>query len=497
MSDLSHDNPNLVKKMDEAKKVLKEDYKYFYDLIVNYKVKTETPYWDLTCFLIYYRLRLSETLQNKWLSFWMKSTQKHRRFGNLVYTIPVSYYHFLIDEKSVESLYAFLVEKEQSKRELSWEEYLWLFFKKRDLVRPKFTNLEFEMFKDILEIQSLSNQDLKERAWKRVANISKYKKRVLDKGVIFQGLTLNTAKLGLATYHLLFHLPFENATDIFSLIPESQYLRYVQIGNIGTKTYLVNFQIPDNRKAIRDLEKLSGNIHKENPSCKTRLFKHDRQTKLVSYNFTSYNSKYGNWDFLPLLHKLYLEKFPLDEDRAEITIRPEFSDYSREKLKLSRNSLEFLNHLLQIGHISRKHMVKNTGLTETTVRKQLAYLEEEQLIKTRINPMVVFGLSSIVVLLSIPPQEQHALHQYLALFPEVYTERYIEDDKEGIIVILRCPQEDIYRAMEILRKIFEKKIIDFFIIDQFYSRRYQLPIDSYNSFFQHWEYNSKDLLDEI
>lgn len=119
MSDLSHDNPNLVKKMDAAKKVLKEDYKYFYDLIVNYKVKTETPYWDLTCFLIYYRLRLSEKLQNKWLSFWMKSSQKLRIFGNLVYTIPVSYYHFLVDEKSIETFYAFLFEKKQSKRELS------------------------------------------------------------------------------------------------------------------------------------------------------------------------------------------------------------------------------------------------------------------------------------------------------------------------------------------------------------------------------------------
>ncbi|MHA1420303.1 MAG: hypothetical protein ACTSPO_15420, partial [Candidatus Heimdallarchaeaceae archaeon] len=310
------------------------------------------------------------------------------------------------------------------------------------------------------------------------------------------GLTLNIPKLGLANYHLLFHLPFEKTTDIYSLIPESQYLRYVQIGNIGTKSYLVNFQIPDRKEAIKDLEKLSENIHKENPSCKTRLFKHDRKTKIVSYNFTSYNSKAGNWDFLPFLHKLYLEKFPLNENRAEITIRPEFSDYSREKLKLSRISLEFLNHLLQIGHISRKKMVGDTGLTETTVRKQLTYLTDEQLIKTRINPMVVFGLSSIVILLSISPQEQYALHQYLALFPEVYTERYIENDREGIIVILRCPQEDVYRAMEILRKIFEKKIIDFFIIDQFYSRRYQLPIDNYNSLFQHWEYNSKDLLGE-
>jgi len=496
MSDLSHDNPNLVKKMDAAKKILKKDYKYFYDLIVNYKVKTETPYWDLTCFLIYYRLRLSEKLQNKWLSFWIKSSQKLRILGNLVYTIPVSYYHFLVDEKSVETFYAFLFEKELSKRELSWEEYLWLFFKKRDLIRPKFTNLEFEMFKDILEIQSLSNHELEKKAWKRVANLSKYKKRVLDKGVIFQGLTLNIPKLGLANYHLLFHLPFEKTTDIYSLIPESQYLRYVQIGNIGTKSYLVNFQIPDRKEAIKDLEKLSENIHKENPSCKTRLFKHDRKTKIVSYNFTSYNSKAGNWDFLPFLHKLYLEKFPLNENRAEITIRPEFSDYSREKLKLSRISLEFLNHLLQIGHISRKKMVGNTGLTETTVRKQLTYLTDEKLIKTRINPMVVFGLSSIVILLSISPQEQYALHQYLALFPEVYTERYIENDREGIIVILRCPQEDVYRAMEILRKIFEKKIIDFFIIDQFYSRRYQLPIDNYNSLFQHWEYNSKDLLGE-
>ncbi|MHA1221893.1 MAG: hypothetical protein ACTSP3_01280 [Candidatus Heimdallarchaeaceae archaeon] len=493
----SHDSPTLTERMNDAKKILGDYYLSFQNLVCNYKIKSGSPYWDIACFLIYKKIYGKKTLRDKWVKFWRKSTKSSRTYNNLVYIIPISYFHFLQFQGTEGFFRTILESKVKTKREISWGDYIWILFKKRDKIKPIFTKIEFQLFKDILAIQSLSNQELKKTAWESITNLSKYKKRVLEKGVIFQGFSLNSIKLGLANYNILLSFPFSNRYDFQKYLTPNSYLNFIQIGGIGCQNVLLNYVVPDNLEVKEDLKVLKTTLENKYPHCRGKLFKLERKTKLASFNFSSYRYKLGKWDFFPQLQKLFLENYPSSERISSVPIRVEFTDFERKKLKLSRPVLKFINVLINASHTSRSQLAKKSGLTETTVKKFLKYLSEERIIKDRVNPMVVFGLASIVLFLDYPKDKQYFLHQLLSVFVETYTETYQAKNEKGIITVVRCPQETVLSATEILRKIFNDKIKELFIIDQFYSKRFQFPVERYNPLYQQWVYEKRDLFGEL
>lgn len=490
----SHDSPNLDRKMREAREILGDHYSYFEDLIKTYTIKLDTPYWDIACFLIYLKLKKQQINIELWIDFWKSSTKKIRKFGNFQYIIPTSYYHFTVTDRSEKFFHNILQGKHSQTFDSSWERYLYYFFKNRDLIRPTFTQIEFELLKSILDIQSLSNQQLQENGWGDVSNLSKYKNRVLDKGVIFQGLALNIEKLGLASFNFVIKLPIEFDINIRSLFPKNRYLRFIQKNSIGAQVAIANFLAPDKPEVWEDLTSMKISIEEQYSPYSVRLFKLERETKKISFNFNNYNFKKGFWEFEKPLLNLLIETYPLIQKRKKINIRSEFEDYSKEELKLSYTSLKFLNYILKLNHLSERMLIKRADLTKSAISKKLNYLKKSQIIKKRLNPMVVFGLSSIVIILNLNSENQMQLHSFLSVFPEVYSEVITENGTKRISLILRSPQEEVVRSIEIIRKIFESSLSELFIIDQFYSQRLQLPIDKYDTINRDWQYESGELL---
>ncbi|MHA1223768.1 MAG: hypothetical protein ACTSP3_11100, partial [Candidatus Heimdallarchaeaceae archaeon] len=493
----SHDSPRLAHRMEKAQKILGEIYPYFQNLIINYSIRCDTPYWDIACYLTNVKLKNKKRIREKWISFWTETTKTRRVYGNFVYYVPVSYYHFDFLQDPEVFFISILEAKVEESKELSWEDYVWLFFKKRDMVKPIFTKIEFQLFKDILTVQSLSNLDLKKTAWESITNLSKYKKRVLNKGVLFQGFSLNSIKLSLANHNILLSLAFSEKDDFQKLLTPNSYLNFIQTGGIGCKNVLLNFVVPDLLEVEEDLQTLKKLLEKRYPRAKICLFQLERKTKLVSFNFSSYKYKDGRWEFFPYLQRLFLEKGSLTEKEREVPIREEFTDFSKIKLKLNRPLLNFINTLINIGHISTSKIAQKTNLKSSTVKRYLKYLFDKQIIKTRINPMVIFGLASIVLFLDYPKEMQRSLHNFLSIFIETYSEIYNVNKEEGILFVLRCPKENVLSTTEILRKIFRKKIRELFVVDQFYSKRFQFPVERYDPYTQKWEYEKKDLFGDL
>ncbi|MCK5409776.1 MAG: hypothetical protein KAJ30_05875, partial [Candidatus Heimdallarchaeota archaeon] len=79
-------------------------------------------------------------------------------------------------------------------------------------------------------------------------------------------------------------------------------------------------------------------------------------------------------------------------------------------------------------------------------------------------------------------------------FPEVFSEQYVSEGKNGLYFVIRVPYELVVDAIESLTNFFKGKIENLFIIDQMFTTRYQLPVDKYETVFQEWKYSSEDIL---
>ena len=486
-------NQNLVIRLEEADKILEDDYAQFHSVIVDNDIKYESPLWDIACFLTFYELSPKSVKKQKWVEYWFKFS-KTRRYKNLVYMVPASYVALSDLRKAKDFFVNLLEQSRRSVKELAWETFLSIFYQFRASVKPSFNKREFTVFKTILDRQTMVSSELKDYLDIDLSNISKYKNIVESKRVLHQGISLNYHKLDLSVYGLMFEYPLTKDIDLYSELSKSVFFHSLYTGNVGCRSALSYFVTPRYEKVEEDFNKLSKRISKNNRIPYSRIFRFLTETRLKSFNCDIYDFKNGHWKLNPQNLQFTLQDYDsrLIETVPILTRGFENCDY--EKLILNKTGLDILNHILANMHLSIRDIVSDLGLTEKEVKKQVDKLRKNELYKLRYNPLFVFGLKHIIIFLRDSHRNQHEIHKTLSFFPEVYSEQYVSKGKNGLYIVLRIPYELVVDAIESLTDFFKGKIENLFIVDQMVTTRYQLPVDKYETVFQEWKYSSEDLL---
>ena len=143
---------NIRKK---AKEILDEKlYRFFINMIEDYKVSPKTLYWDIVCFLVSCKIKKQKRKQfNEWIDFWTSYTKRERYYKHMKYLVPGSYLPFLPYSKSHEFYFYSLLEEKKQKREISWGDYIEILYTIQSELKPIFTRNEFIVFNTILKIQ--------------------------------------------------------------------------------------------------------------------------------------------------------------------------------------------------------------------------------------------------------------------------------------------------------------------------------------------------------
>ena len=139
---------NLLLRLEEAKSILDSRYKKFQEFIEKYKVKYDTPLWDIICFLILIDLPEKSIIRQKWVEFWHKFG-KTRKFKNLVYIVPASYIQLADIEKAKKFFSELLEQNTKLAKELDWNVFLSVFFQFRSSIRPTFAKRDFSVFRNL------------------------------------------------------------------------------------------------------------------------------------------------------------------------------------------------------------------------------------------------------------------------------------------------------------------------------------------------------------
>ncbi|MCK4254505.1 MAG: Lrp/AsnC family transcriptional regulator, partial [Candidatus Heimdallarchaeota archaeon] len=486
-------NQNLVIRLEEADRILEDDYAQFHSVIVDNGIQYESPLWDIACFLTYYELSPKSVKKQKWVEYWFKFSRT-RRYKNLIYMVPASYVA-LSDLRKAKNFFVNLLEQsKRSVKELTWDTFLSIFYQFRASVKPSFNKREFAVFKTILDRQTMVSSELKTYLDIDLSNISKYKNIVESKRVLHQGISLNYHKLDLSVYGLMFEYPLTNDINLFSELSKSAFFHSLYTGNVGCRSVFSYFVTPRFKEVERDFKKLSKTICENNHIPSSRVLRFLTETRLKSFNCNIYDFKNGQWKLEPQNLQFTLQDYDSRLIESVPIITRDFEKCGHEKLRLNKTGLDVLNHILANKHLSIREIVRDLKLTEKEVKKQVEKLQKNELYKLRYNPLFVFGLKHIIFFLSDFHENQHEIHKTLSFLPEVFSEQYVSKGKNGLYLVLRVPYELVVDAIESLTSFFKGKIENLFIVDQMITTRYQLPMDRYETVFQEWKYLSEDIL---
>ena len=207
-------SPEFKQRMELAREILGSLFSDFEKMISDNKVKLDTPEWDVCCFSIYSRIFEKTQILDEWENFWAKN-RKPQRYENMVYFIPSSYYNFLGSKETSDYFIKIMKHFSENKIRLTWRAFLQIFFDFRSRIMPKFNPKEFLVFQTILREQELSNSELANILSMDSSNLSKYKNKLHQKYLIFEGLTLNYFVLNLATYAIVYDIPLSSKIDFF------------------------------------------------------------------------------------------------------------------------------------------------------------------------------------------------------------------------------------------------------------------------------------------
>jgi predicted transcriptional regulator len=489
----SESDQNFLKRMSDAESILGSNYSKFKDLIFEYKIHYDSPLWDIVCFLIFTELPEKSETKIIWINFWHKYS-KTRKFKNLVYLVPTTYVQLADMNKAKKFLLELLNQSKRSKKLLDWDVFLSLFFQFRASIKPTLSKREFSIFQTILEKQSMITKELSDFLNIDSSNISKYKNNLTSRYIIYQGIMLNHQKLNLSVFGLLFESPIATDNRLVEDLSNSIFSHSIYTGKIGCKSTLGYFVTPNFEEVKTDLIKMSERLKIENDVIFSQVFQFLTKTRLKSFNYSFYDYRKGKWILSSqMMHQYLYEYTSIDEDSIPIISR-EFEPRKKKKIALNRTGIEILNHILNQNHLSIRQIQSDLGLTEKEAKKQVNFLQSRDLYKLRYNPTYVFGLKNLVLFIRNPPSKQFELHKTLSFFPEVYSEQYLSEEKKGIYFIIRIPNELVIDAIEVLSEYFHEDIEKMFVVDQMYGRRYQLPIEKYETVFQEWKYDSEDIL---
>ena len=485
-------NPELKQRMELAKTILLEAYKDFEKLINRYKVNLDTPEWDIICFHALTKIMEKKQKKEKWYAFWSKN-RKPLRFENFNYRVPISYYSFCCSDETSKYFLEILDYYYQNNQKLSWDIFLQIFFDYRSKIMPKFNKLEFLVFQTIMREQTLSNNQLVDKLSMDSSNLSKYKRKLKERQLIYEGLSLNYSVLDMAIYGIVYNVPLSSKIDFFKELPESSFLHSIYTSYSNSQSVMVHYVAPDKPQVKIDLQKLCDGVTERNDIISSNIFKFDTSSRLKSFNFANYDYKNGQW-ILPYYKIISaLEKEKASENNHPL-ILSEFVTTDKKILNLNKIGIEILNHLLMHNVMSIKSIKKDLDISEKEARKHVGNFRKHHYFKSRVNPNYVFGLSNLVLFLSKDPSEQLNIHQKLSIFPELYSQKYLKEDEEGLHFIIRIPNEMIFDCMNLFNSVFKHDVKEMFVINQMYSRRWMLPTERYETVFQEWKYDSKDIL---
>ena len=486
-------NPEFKQRMERAKSILGEQFSDFEKKILKYKAKLNSPEWDICCFHIYAKLRNNQKKKIEWSRFWA-TNRKPRKYGNFQYSIPSSYNNFCCSKNTSDYFFGILEYHAEQRLELTWNAFLPIFFDYRSKIMPKFSKLEFEVFRTILKEQNLSNSVLLTKLSMDSSNLSKYKRKLMERFLIFEGFSINHYVLNLAVYSIVYNIPLSSKIDFFQELPESSYLHSIYTSFSNSQTAMIQYIAPDNVQVIKDLETLCDRINANHEIISSEIYKFDISSRLKSLNFFNYNYKEGQWE-LPYFKIVAALGQKINGSNKDIPfITSEFDQVEKKELNLNKIGIEILNHMLRRNEMSINAIKKELDLSEKEARKQIDNLHKKQYFKTRLNPNYVFGLSNLVLFLSKESSKQLEIHKQLSIFPELYSQKYTNGDEEGLHFIIRIPNEMIFDCMTLFNDFFKEDVKEMFVVNQMYSRRWLLPTDRYETVFQEWKYEKSDIL---
>lgn len=486
-------NPEQKQRMELAEKILHDLFEDFEKLVYKYKARLDSPEWDIICFHVITRLSRKEHKLEEWHNFWSKN-RKTVSFANFSYMVPFSYYNFFCSNEASLYFLEVLDYFRENNLKLSWNIFLQIFFDYRSKIMPKFNKMEFLVFQTILQKQSMNNSELLSILPMDSSNLSKYKRRIRERCLIYEGLSLNHSVLKLADYGIVYSVPLSSKIDFFKDLPESSFLHSIYTSHSNSQSIMLNYVTPDNSQVKTDLQKLCDTINERIDIISSNIFKFDIHSRLTSFNFSNYDFKNAKWlfSFYKIISALEKEDSIYDEDISFII--PEFTKAKKKILNLNKTGIEILNHMLMRNEMSINAIKNDLGISEKEARKQVENLQRHQYFKSRINPNYVFGMSNLVLFLSKSPSKQLRIHNQLSIFPEVYSQKYSNEDEEGLHFIIRIPNEMIFDCMSLFNSFYRNDILELFVINQMYSRRWMLPAERYETVFQEWKYDSKDIL---
>ncbi len=487
-------NPEFKQKMEESKSILGEHFKDFEQMVLRYQAKANSPEWDVICFYIYDRIRYNKTKKDEWSRFWSRN-RKPKQYENFNYYVPSSYYNFCCSQETSKYFLDILDYHLEKELRLSWNTFLQIFFDYRSKIMPHFNKLEFEVFLTILKEQSMNNSQLLTKLSMDPSNLSKYKRRLKERFLLFEGLSINHYVLNLAVYGIVYNTPLTSKIDFFKELPNSQFLHSIYTSYSNSQTTMIQYLTPNNERVKKDLQTLCEKINNEHDIISSEVYNFDLSSRLKSLNFSNYNYKNANWDlpYYKLVTSLEKEK----HEKTEIpVIFNEFEQVGKKELNLNKIGIEILNHMLMRNEMSINAIKNDLNLSEKEVKKQVENLRKRHYFKSRVNPNYVFGLSNLVLFLTKKTSEQVKIHEQLSIFPEVYSQKYINENEEGLQFIIRIPNEMIFDCMSLFNNFFKEEVKEMFVVNRMYSRRWKLPTEKYETVFQEWKYKSRDILGE-
>ncbi|MHA1667121.1 MAG: hypothetical protein ACTSUR_00580 [Candidatus Heimdallarchaeaceae archaeon] len=486
-------NPRLEERMNLAQQILGEQFKDFEHLVKKFNARLDYPEWDILCFHILTTVISKKKRKDQWYKFWSKNRQPIK-FGNFTYSIPASYYNFGSSKESSHYFLELLHYYKKKRLTLSWDVFLQIFFDYRSKIMPKFNKMEFQVFQAILQNQTMSNTILLKHLPIDTSNLSKYKRRLKDRYLIFEGLSLNYSVLSLSSYAIVYDIPLSSTIDFFKELPDSPFLHSIYSSYSNSQSIMIQYIVPDNPLVKSDLLKLCEKINAKNKIISSEIFRFDTSTRLKSFNFTNYDYKKAQWDFpyYKILSALTNRQLEQDEDISFII--SEFPQPQEKILNLNKIGIDILNYILMTKEMSINTIKDKLDLSEKLVKKHVDNFQKHHYFKSRINPNYVFGLSNLVLFLKRDPSEQLQIHKQLSIFPELYSQKFSNEEEEGIHFIIRVPREIIFDCMSIFNSFYKRDIKEMFVINQMYSRRWSLPSEKYETVFHEWKYESKDIL---
>ncbi len=475
---MTSDSSSLTKiSLNEVKEILKEEFQSFKHRLLKDNIQLYTPKWDLLCFQYYNLLASQPEVQSRWEDFWEKKS-KSMEYKGLVYKIPDIYKPFINNHSSLSKLFMLLDKKE----DLGWEMYLELFLHLRKQIYPEFTKTEYELFTTIIKHQTSALTDLSNLCNKNKSNILRYLKSLKQKGLIYEGITINVSKLLLYPYVVLIQNPKGYREDFIDTFESLDSFRNFYFSFLGEKT-LISFHIVNEKeKNLHLLEHELNLIKKKIYPEKVEIIELKRINRLKSFNYSLYNYKTTSWEN-PLVKFVEFHSGKTGDITEPIA---EFSDDKPSLIQLNKSGIDILEYIIKYCDITQSRIQKHTQLSSTIVRKYIDYFKEQEVFTTRINPQPIFGLSNIIIILEENIQNQLDIHSRLSFLPEVYSEPYQSNESEGIVLILRLPQECVINFADLLSFMYKEKIKKIFLLESLYRRRRSLNFDYYDTLLKEW-----------